>query len=529
MNRFIETVRHLSTRQIATRVVRVAERQWWRLVNAKAPVVAKAPPIAPHQPLWRNVEVTARGREMAAGRFTFLNETRIRPSWDVPHVPRLWRFHLHSFDYARELEPSVFRDLAKSWIVSNRALVGDAWHPYTVSVRIANWCEALMAFGDDAEIRASLYAQAKFLTRHLEHDVRGNHLLENARALVRAGVFFNESAWLALGTKVLREEIPEQVLADGGHFERNPGYHVRVMNVLEDVATYVREAWLADAIARMREFLAVIVPADGRLPLLKDTTLTDRIAPSGVHRQSAFLAASGFAVVRVDERADFLIADFGAVCPDYLPAHAHADMFSYELTISGRPTIVDSGVFEYAEGEWRTWFRSTAAHNTVEIDGRNQSEMWGSFRVGRRAYVRNVVWTDTPALTKISGEHDGYAPVLHHRTILVLKRERMWVVVDRVEGSPSHTARSFIHLHPDAAMPHIAPFGANLSERQGWYSERFGEKRANRVLVLETSSPAFFGYVISAAEPVSVSMSGDDLRLDIRTASVTIVVPLTKP
>jgi uncharacterized heparinase superfamily protein len=499
MIRFVETIRHLSLRQIVTRATRMAERGWWRVTSAKAPVVESAPPIAPHPPLWREVASTARGREIGEGRFTFLNETRVRPSWDQPDAPRLWRFHLHSFDYARELEPHVFRELAHSWIDANRGLRGDGWHPYTISLRVVNWCEALLAFGDDETIRASIYAQAAFLARHLEHDVRGNHLLENARALIRAGAFFDERRWLARGADVLRVEVPEQVLADGGHFERTPAYHVRVLQVLEDVATYVPEPWLTSAIERMRAFLAAIVPPNGRLPLIKDTTLDARVAPSKSH--SIHLADSGFAVIRDDARGDFLIADFGRVCPDYLPAHAHADMFSFELTIGGQPIIVDSGVYEYAEGEWRTWFRSTAAHNTVEIGGRDQSEMWASFRVGRRARPHGVVWTDDARLTSIEGWHDGYAPVIHHRRIVALRDRRAWVVVDRITGPAGHRARSFIHLHPDAPMPHIAPFGATVADTEGWYSERFGEKRRNRVLVLEAATPATFGYVISADDP----------------------------
>jgi uncharacterized heparinase superfamily protein len=512
MNRFVETVRHLSVRQIATRAARIAERRWWRLTRAQAPIVDAAPPIAPHRPLWRDVAPTERGRDIAAGRFTFLNETKVRPSWDAPDASRHWRFHLHSFDYACELEAHAFRELAHSWIEANRVLDGDGWHPYTISLRVVNWCEALLAFGDDDRIRASIDAQTRFLARHLEHDVRGNHLLENARALVRAGVFFDERAWRDRGVQILRTEVPEQILADGGHFERNPGYHVRVLHVLEDVAMYIDEPWLTSAITRMHLFLDAIVPPGGRVPLLKDTadarTSTHHAQTAAIH-----LRDSGFAVVRDDARGDFLIADFGRVCPDYLPAHAHADLFSYELTIGGRPTIVDSGVFEYAEGEWRRWFRSTAAHNTVEIDGRDQSEMWSSFRVGRRARPRNVVWTDQADFAAISGEHDGYAPLLHHRTIIALHERRIWIIADRVDGAAGRVARSFIHLHPDAELPHLATFGGTLSETSGWYSERFGEKRENRVLLLETRSPSLFGYVIGAEEEVSATLAGTTLEI----------------
>jgi uncharacterized heparinase superfamily protein len=523
MIRFIATARHLSARQLTTRAARIAERLWWRVTKPAVPQ-RMAPAIAPHQPLWRDLSpdpaALSRASEIAAGRFTFLNETRVHPSWAEPEASQLWRFHLHYFDYAHDLavagEARLFRELARSWIAANRVFGGDGWHPYTVSLRIVNWCEALMVFGDDPEIRSSIHAQARFLARHLERDVRGNHLLENARALIRAGVFFAAGEWIDLGTAILREEIPEQVLADGGHFERSPGYHVRVMQTLGDVARLIGAPWLP--LARMREFLETITPPGGRLPLLKDTTDTTEFRPlTGGARESRWLEASGFAVMRDDPSRDFLIADFGRVCPDYLPAHAHADMFSFELTIGGKPAIVDSGVYEYATGEWRAWFRSTAAHNTVEVDGRDQSEMWGSFRVGRRARQRKVLWTDTATFTSISGEHDGYAPVLHHRSIIAIRNCRIWMVFDRVWGAPGHRARSFLHLHPDAVSPSITAFGGGFREAEGWYSEAFGVKRRNRVLVLDAVTPAWFGYVVSAEGDVAVTAreDGDNCVVDV--------------
>lgn len=490
MSLFFETVRHLSLRQILTRAVRMAERAWWRLT---------APPPLPWRP-----PVPADHRLLTA-----------------PEGSRLRGFQEQSFEWARELDAEAFRQAARSWIEAHPHRRGDAWHPYPTSLRIASWCDALSASDDDAGIRASLSAQARFLARHLEHDVRGNHLLENARALVRAGAFLGDASLKARGLEVLRSEVPEQILADGGHFERAPGYHVRVLEVLEDAARFVDASWLRDAIVRMQAFLETITGPNGRLPLLKDTVMSNAPdGPSSVMKRRegstcSWLADSGFAVMRNGE--DFLIADFGRVCPDYLPAHAHADLFSFELTISDVPVIVDSGVFEYAEGEWRKWFRSTAAHNTVEIDGRDQSEMWGSFRVGRRARPSRVVWTNEPSFTAISGEHDGYAPVLHHRTIVALHEARIWIVVDRVSGPAAHVARNFIHLHPDAEVPIIAPLGAAITESEGWYSERFGEKRRNRVLVLERATPGSFGYVVSANEMMSANLrdDGTDCVMDI--------------
>jgi uncharacterized heparinase superfamily protein len=541
----IRTGRHLGMRQIATRAARVAERAWWRVTRAAVPS-APVVKLRPHEGLWRalpeDAQALERAAEVIAGRFTFLGETRAR-SWTAADASHLWRFHLHYFDYARDLAIyalyrdrasaySAFRDLVTSWIDAHQRLGGDAWHPYTISLRIVNWCETAIVFRPEldqdaafaARLHQSIAAQAQFLSRHIEHDVRGNHVLENARGLLRAAAFFDGDApeeWRRIAMALLEREIPEQILSDGGHFERAPGYHVRVMDVLADIAMLAPEPWIENAVERMRTFLDVITPPNGRLPLLKDTVLLDTRIQNNAPQTSRWLEASGYAVIRDDTRGDHLIADFGRVCPDYLPAHAHADIFSYELTIGGQPVIVDSGVFEYAEGEWRTWFRSTAAHNTVDVDGRDQSEMWGSFRVGRRARVRNAIWRETPEMITIDATHDGYAPLLHRRVITALHEPRLWLILDRISGAHGHVARSFIHLHPDHPHLTFTPVGpVTVSETTGWYSEQFGVKQPNRVITLTAPTPAWFGYIIAAGETsprAKIAEKGDGVVIEITT------------
>ncbi len=551
---FLRTLRHLGARQIVARASRLAERLLWRVTGAQVSRL-RAPALRAHVPLWGDLsddrEAVRRAREVLAGRFTFLGETRVCRHWATGDASHLWRFHLHYFDYARDLAVLAahdvrdrayegFRNLAGSWIDAHRRLGGDAWHPYTVSLRIVNWCEAAVVFRGELErdtafartFHDSLATQTEFLSRHIEDDVRGNHIIENARALVRASFFFEgdePQRWLRRGMAILRREIPEQVLNDGGHFERAPGYHLRVMKVLDDVATLLRSngegaSELDDAVRRMADFLAAILPANGRLPLFKDTVLAPAPLPGGHAQPSRWLASSGYTVIRDDDRGDHLIADFGRVCPDYLPAHAHADMFSFELTIGGNPVVVDSGVFEYAEGGWRNWFRSTPAHNTVAIDGRDQSEMWSSFRVGRRARVKDVVWRSSPELTSIEGRHHGYAPVIHRRVIAVLPEPRLWIVIDRLSGAAGRVATSYLHLHPD--RPHLAvvPLGeVSVSHGEGWYSERFGEKRANRVILFCATTPAWIGYAIAADEAPVAEMAprGEGVCIQIRTSSWT--------
>ena len=89
----------------------------------------------------------------------------------------------------------------------------------------------------------------------------------------------------------------------------------------------------------------------------------------------------------------YVVCDAAPIGPDYQPGHAHGDLLSFELSLAGRRVIVDAGVHGYDGDPLRAWCRSTRAHNTVEIDGEDQCEFWGTFRVARRARPRDVVWT----------------------------------------------------------------------------------------------------------------------------------------
>jgi hypothetical protein len=303
--------------------------------------------------------------------------------------------------------------------------------------------------------------------------------------------------------------------------------------------------WLAAAAARMADFLDGMVMADGRLPLLKDTTFDGpppeailavaaiahgearwkRTAEAGLPatiifgsegawryealprniepRRTHLFPSSRFAVFRGLERGDSAVIDVGPVCPDALPAHAHADLFSFELCLGGRRAIVDSGVYEYAAGRWRDFFRSTRAHNTVEVEGRNQSEVWLSFRVGRRARPLFARFAEIPLGALVQSEHDGYAHLsqrpCHRRTFLWLGSAI--VVIDELFGAGVVTAASRIHLSPSCSRESMAitPFGpATATWGRSWYSERFGEMLGNDVLTIEARGalPLAFGYVI---------------------------------
>src|SRR5205085_8722772 len=129
--------------------------------------------------------------------------------------------------------------LQQCWIDENPPAVGVGWEPYPTSLRIVNWIKWALAGNrmNDKAI-ASLAVQVRFLSQNLEQHLLGNHLLANAKALVFAGLFFEGDeavSWLRTGLRLLAREIPEQVLPDGGHFERSPMYHSAILEDMLDL------------------------------------------------------------------------------------------------------------------------------------------------------------------------------------------------------------------------------------------------------------------------------------------------------
>jgi uncharacterized heparinase superfamily protein len=585
-----ETARHLTASQIYSRARAMALRFFRRASKVEFDPPAEVP-TARHEPLWRGSRAVAatapeeieEAIRISQGRFRFLNQeisyVASEPRWHDPEVTQLWRYHLHYFDYVRHLVIraaageweeafATFRKLADSWMRSNERLVGDGWHPYTVSLRVVNWCHALDVFSAelarDPEFRdrfvRSLYGQTRFVARNLETDVRGNHLLKNLRAMIWGGIVFEgdeAGEWLDQALRMLEIEIAEQVHEDGGHFERTPGYHLLVLWDVIEIAEFLRRnraapRWLEEAQARMLDFLDAILPADGRLPLFKDTTLPEDGSPLELftgegarirlifgesralakrepRAESEFLSEYGYAVTR--SARHHLVMDIGKPCPEYLPAHAHADMFSFELTIDGSPVVVDSGVYEYETGRWRDYFRSTRAHNTVEVAGMNQSEVWGSFRVGRRAMPRNVLVASRDGVTTIRGEHDGYTrlspPVVHRRTIVSVE-DFLWVVLDELLGSGRTTAANYLHLIREIPF---AGAGGSISTQRGWYSRDFGKKEENTVLVLRTEGalPHRMVYALSTDPDVAVTMEDGMAIVSSRRRTLSIATSDQEP
>lgn len=424
--------------------------------------------------------------------FEFVGEARsFTPAsmdWHPPDVSRLWRYNLHYFDYLLDDDCLVAsRDqLLDHWIAANPPGTADAWEAYPTALRIVNWIDYLLRTDatrapKDVWLKSLLH-QAAWLARNVEYHIRGNHLFKNGVALLFAGVFFQGSEaerWLALGQRILEAEIAEQFLPDGGHYERSPMYHSIVTQDVLDVVNLLRSSpaapqdlralFEAKASAAM-DFLGDMLHPDGEIALFNDSAFGIALPPAELRTYAERVLGSAVAWQREPKdtviinrpetgyygcRAggDYLIVDCGPIGPDYQPGHAHCDTLSFELSIDGERVIVDSGVSGYEGDPLRGFVRSTAAHNTVCVDGAEQSEMWGTFRVGRRArplFARIERVSDDEVV--FEGAHDGYAHlpqrVIHHRRIVYRPGDRVWQIVDRLEGEGEATIEAFLHLAP---------------------------------------------------------------------------------
>jgi uncharacterized heparinase superfamily protein len=544
------TAVHLQPSQVAhrarLRTQRLALRRWprlgQRLLVGASPVVADGWPtsftpldaIAPHR--WPGLA------ELASGRITLLGMTRKLDKpvrWQHADAPLLWRYHLHYWDWAwglaaeadRGAARSVFARLWRSWQESCGFGRGDAWLPYPAALRAWSWCGLypdLVAGSDiEPEFLRAITAHAGFLRRHLEADVGGNHLVKDLKALAGLGVFLRDERMLGRSLSRLGTQVAVQILPDGGHYERAPAYHCQVLADLIDVADLVTATRrtpgpeLTQAITRMRRWLGDVLSPDGTVPLLNDgyavpDALLAALRPDPTPRQR-LMTLPDTGLIRAAVDGWHLIADVGATCPDELPAHAHADTLGCLVHVDGTPLLVDTGTSTYAAGCVRSYERSTAAHNTAELDRSDSTEVWGAFRAARRARVQAPAARINAGVVTAVAAHDGYRrlpgrPV--HRRRWSLSSAGLQVD-DEITGSRRHEVAVRWHLAPGAAVQ-PRDDGAVVSTAAGDVAVGFAASCAFRLDVeagmvatgfLQTTVAPVLTCRIDSALPVQISTS----------------------
>jgi len=426
---FARTIRHLRPAQLMHRARLRAQRRVLRLIPATSERLLRAP--AGRYVGWPETftpidALLQDWRQPPFPRFRFNEIERdlgVENDWDQQQADQLWRYQLHYFEWAFGYsDPEAFVPVWQSWRSRSTFGRGDAWSPYVTSLRAWTFCAQFRQLVSTTPIEASfvedLLLHARFLRTQLELDVGGNHLIKNLKALVGLAVFFANEHLMSIATRHLSRQVEIQILPDGGHYERSPSYHCQVLGDLLDIEHLLAAAHLppvpgvADAIHRMRVWLGAMLMPDGDVPLFNDCVLVghDRLrllAPINPDTSPlTVLEPSGYVIMRPSPQLH-LVVDVGLPCPDELPAHAHADCLSFELSFNGQRVVVDSGTSTY-QGSRRAHERSTGAHNTVEVDDCNQTEVWGTFRAGRRARPRLERTEVTDGTVVLVASHSGY-------------------------------------------------------------------------------------------------------------------------
>jgi len=380
----------------------------------------------------------------------------------------LWNYHLHYLNWLSRSEPG--KNTLFSLYVAEGHGAAASLAPYPTALRIVNVVKAIAsrAVDNSQAVRNMVCEDTHSLARNLEYHLLGNHLLEDGFGLLWGGFYLHSDRWWRKGKEVVLSQLREQILQDGGHFERSPMYHSLLLwRILDTINLLLGSGKMDTTVRSLVKYGRKMVgwlrsyPFDGT-GYLNDSAqamvptkeaLLDYARRLGIDFSRTELRSSGFRVLSGLERKGNtfrVLADVGSVGPSYIPGHAHAGTLSFELCVDDVPILIDTGTSTYEANERRVYERSTHAHNTVSIGRLNSSEVWGVFRVARRARV--VIEHDEP--NHLVAMHDGY------KSRLGLVHRRDWqlhsglTINDRLIGRSARQYGGTAHFifHPEAIV-----------------------------------------------------------------------------
>ncbi|WP_428741984.1 heparinase II/III domain-containing protein [Tenacibaculum sp.] len=406
--------------------------------------------------------------------FEFLNfqisfENRI--NWNYSDYGKLWTYNLNYFDFLnqKEIDVSDGLELIKNYISQDSELL-DGKEPYVISLRGINWVKFLSKNKiKNKTIDETLYYYYQVLLDNLEYHLLGNHLLENGYSLLFGGYYFQDQKLLSIAQKILKTELEEQILKDGAHYELSPMYHQILLGRLLDCIQLIKRnekiddknllGFLEEKASSMLSWLSNITYKNGNIPLLNDSSVG--IAPASnelfsyaeslnLNWKNIKLFDSGYR--KFESNKLEVLIDVGNIQPSYQPGHAHSDTFSFELYSENIPIIIDPGVSTYEKNERRQKERGTYYHNTVQLGNLEQTQVWGGFRVAKRAKVFGIIEDEN----KILAKHDGYKSegIIHARQFHLDGNNL--IIRDSLEGISSLDKKMILHLHPDVKINEIS-------------------------------------------------------------------------
>lgn len=465
---YYHTLRYLKWVQIRYRVYYLLRNKWRKRIGYQYDFQNPSAPES--QNLRFDFPFHLATRYQPSLRFTFLAQSHTfapQIDWNYSGFGKLWTYNLNYFEFLQQESMSVKegRELINDFI-SKQDQALDGMEPFPISLRVISWIKFLVQHQvKDLKIDQSLYAQLNILLDNLEYHILGNHLLENSFALLFGAYYFKEETFFVAAKNILQPQLEEQILEDGGHFELSPMYHQQMLFRVLDSINLVRQndhlpksllPQLEQKAAKMLFWLRKMTFSNGDIPLVNDSAF--QIAPSSANLfqyakdlqitpDQISLKQSGYRSIK--HSAYECVIDIGNIGPDYLPGHAHNDMLSLVIYTNEEPFLVDTGTSTYNTNKRRQYERSTQAHNTVQAGNWEQSEVWGGFRVGKRAHVS--VLCDKQE--EVEAQHTGFVStsVFHRRKFKFYQKSITLLDSCNAKG----LSKAFFHFHP-AQCPEIS-------------------------------------------------------------------------
>ena len=237
-------------------------------------------------------------------------------------------------------------------------------------------------------------------------------------------------------------------------------YHQIILNRLMDCIFLIQNnSWVSDEkllfflrnkAEKMLSYLNNITYDNGDVPMVNDSSFN--IAPKSIdffnyakklnlNYGLTKLSESGFR--KVKKKKYELFIDVGKIGPNYQAGHSHADTFNFELVVKNKPIIVDRGTSTYENNMIRFQERGTKSHNTVNVENKNQSEMWGAFRVGKRAKVTYMEFDENMCVAK----HDGYSKIKGDHNRKFTYKENEIIIEDTFMKNNNFDCEANFHFH----------------------------------------------------------------------------------
>ncbi|WP_175418907.1 alginate lyase family protein [Aureibaculum algae] len=453
------TVKHLRFKQIYFRLFYAVRNKFFKRTYSKNL------PTGVKSINWEN-KVLYSESYLGEERFNFLNiehDFQSQINWNYNDYGKLWTYNLNYFDFlnqenfVREQGIALIEDYIKQDVE-----LKDGKDPYPISLRTINWIKFLSQNKiSNQKINQTLYNHFQILLHNLEFHILGNHLLENAFALFFGGIYFNDKKLSSTASKLLKQELNEQLLEDGAHFELSPMYHKILLHRLLDCIYLAHQnkksvssefiVLLEAKAIKMLSWLQTVTFNNGSIPMVNDSAYKIALSSAQLFTYAkqlnlkwsvTELRDSGYRKFSNETLEVFM--DVGKLAVDYQPGHAHADTFSFVYHSKNNSIIVDPAVSTYEINKIRERERSTGYHNTVTVHQQNSSQVWSGFRVAKRANVKLEL--DTP--TKIIASHNGYKGCTHTRTFNL--DNDILNIHDKIE--PDENGEAHFHFHPDCSV-----------------------------------------------------------------------------